>query len=119
METLAPARNSWPISLHNLSLRKKGPFVAINCGALPDSLLESELFGYKAGAFTNANKDKPGLFQAANKGTILLDVIGETSAAFQVRLLRVLEEREYQSLGGTEIFKTDARIIAAINPYVN
>jgi PAS domain S-box-containing protein len=102
-------------ALHNLSLRKKGPFVAINCGALPDSLLESELFGYKAGAFTNAEKDKPGLFQVANKGTILLDEIGETSAAFQVRLLRVLEEREFQPLGGTEKIKTDARIIAATN----
>lgn len=102
-------------ALHNLSFRKEGPFVAINCGALPDSLLESELFGYKAGAFTNAEKDKPGLFQVADKGTILLDELGETSAAFQVRLLRVLEEREFQPLGGTEKIKTDARIIAATN----
>ena len=102
-------------ALHNLSLRKDEPFIAINCGALPDTLLESELFGYKAGAFTNALKDKPGLFQAAGKGTILLDEIGETSSAFQVRLLRVLEEREFQPLGGVEKIKTDTRIIAATN----
>ncbi|MFH0783044.1 MAG: sigma 54-interacting transcriptional regulator [Pseudomonadota bacterium] len=102
-------------ALHSLSWRKDEPFIAINCGALPDTLLESELFGYKAGAFTNADKDKPGLFQAAGKGTILLDEIGDTSAAFQVRLLRVLEEREFQPLGGVEKIKTDIRIIAATN----
>jgi len=102
-------------ALHELSWRKNEPFVAINCGALPDSLLESELFGYKAGAFTNADKDKPGLFQAAGKGTLLLDEIGDTSSAFQVRLLRVLEEREFQPLGGIEKIKTDIRILAATN----
>ncbi len=102
-------------ALHNLSSRKNGPFVAVNCGALPDTLLESELFGYKAGAFTNANKDKPGLFEAAGKGTILLDEIGDTSSAFQVRLLRLLEEKEYQPLGSVEKFKTDTRILAATN----
>ncbi len=102
-------------ALHNVSLRKKEPFMAINCGALPDTLLESELFGYKAGAFTNADRDKPGLFQAAGGGTILLDEIGDTSAAFQVRLLRVLEEREFQPLGSVEKIKTDVRIIAATN----
>jgi len=102
-------------SLHNLSWRKDEPFVAINCGALPDTLLESELFGYKAGAFTNADKDKPGLFEAAGKGTVLLDEIGDTSSAFQVRLLRLLEEKEYQPLGSVEKFTTDTRIIAATN----
>jgi transcriptional regulator with PAS, ATPase and Fis domain len=102
-------------ALHNLSLRKDEPFVAINCGALPDTLLESELFGYKAGAFTNAEKDKPGLFQAAGKGTILLDEIGDTSSAFQVRLLRVLEEKEFHPLGSVEKVKTETRIIAATN----
>ena len=102
-------------ALHELSWRKNEPFVAINCGALPDTLLESELFGYKAGAFTNADKDKPGLFQAAGKGTLLLDEIGDTSSAFQVRLLRVLEEREFQPLGGIEKIKTDIRILAATN----
>ncbi|MCP3928488.1 MAG: PAS domain-containing protein, partial [Bacteroidetes bacterium] len=94
-------------ALHNLSSRNNGPFVAVNCGALPDTLLESELFGYKAGAFTNANKDKPGLFEAAGRGTILLDEIGDTTAAFQVRLLRVLEEKEYQPLGSVTKIKTD------------
>ncbi|PHR27409.1 MAG: Fis family transcriptional regulator [Desulfotalea sp.] len=102
-------------AIHNHSGRKDEPFVAINCGALPDSLLESELFGYKAGAFTGAEKDKPGLFQAAGKGTIFLDEIGDTSAAFQVRLLRVLEEKEFQPLGSVEKCKTDTRIIAATN----
>lgn len=102
-------------AIHNHSERKDEPFVAINCGALPDSLLESELFGYKAGAFTGAEKDKPGLFQAAGKGTIFLDEIGDTSAAFQVRLLRVLEEKEFQPLGSVEKCKTDTRIIAATN----
>lgn len=102
-------------ALHSLSSRKDEPFVAINCGALPDTLLESELFGYKAGAFTNASKDKPGLFQAAGRGTIFLDEIGDTSAAFQVRLLRVLEEKEFQPLGSVTKMKTDTRIITATN----
>ena len=102
-------------ALHTLSWRKEQPFVAINCGALPDSLLESELFGYKAGAFTNADKDKPGLFQAAGRGTILLDEIGDTSPAFQVRLLRLLEEREFTPLGGVEKVKSETRVIAATN----
>ena len=102
-------------ALHGHSGRKDEPFIAINCGALPDSLLESELFGYKAGAFTGADKDKPGLFEAAGKGTIFLDEIGDTSAAFQVRLLRVLEEKEFQPLGSVEKCSTDTRIIAATN----
>ena len=102
-------------ALHSLSLRKKEPFVSINCGALPDTLLESELFGYKAGAFTNADRDKPGLFQAAGSGTIFLDEIGDTSAAFQVRLLRVLEEKEFQPLGSVKKLRTEARVIAATN----
>ncbi len=100
-------------ALHNLSTRKDQPFIAVNCGALPDSLLESELFGYKAGAFTGATKDKQGLFGAASGGTILLDEIGDTSSAFQVRLLRVLEEKEFQPLGSVTRVKTDVRIIAA------
>ncbi|MFO8084437.1 MAG: sigma 54-interacting transcriptional regulator [Desulfobacterales bacterium] len=101
--------------IHNLSFRKNHPFVAINCGALPDTLLESELFGYKAGAFTNAVKDKPGYFAVAKGGTILLDEIADTSPAFQVRLLRVLEEHEFQPLGAIKKEKTDVRIIAATN----
>lgn len=102
-------------ALHSHSARKDEPFISINCGALPDSLLESELFGYKKGAFTGADKDKPGLFKAAGKGTIFLDEIGDTSAAFQVRLLRVLEEKEFQPLGSVEKCTTDTRIIAATN----
>ena len=102
-------------AIHNSSNRKDKPFVAINCGALPDTLLESELFGYKSGAFTNAVKDKPGYFAISDGGTILLDEIGETSSAFQVRLLRVLEEREFQPLGGIKKVKTNIRIIASTN----
>lgn len=102
-------------AIHSLSPRRKKPFIAINCGALPDTLLESELFGYKAGAFTNATKDKPGHFAMAEGGTIFLDEIGDTSPAFQVRLLRVLEEREYQPLGSVKKEKADIRIITATN----
>ncbi len=102
-------------AIHNLSLRKDKQFTAINCGALPDSLLESELFGYKAGAFTDARVDKEGLFAAAGHGTIFLDEIGDTSSAFQVRLLRVLEEKEFQPLGSTGRIKTNCRIITATN----
>jgi len=101
--------------LHELSTRREKPFVAINCGALPDTLLESELFGYKAGAFTNAVRDKPGYFAVAEGGTILLDEIGETSQAFQVKLLRVLEEREFQPLGDITRKHVDVRILAATN----
>lgn len=102
-------------ALHNLSPRKDKPFVAINCGALPDTLLESELFGYKAGAFTSAVRDKPGYFAVADGGTVLLDELGETSPAFQVKLLRVIEEREFQPLGGVDKQRTDVRIIASTN----
>jgi PAS domain S-box-containing protein len=102
-------------AIHNSSARKDKPFVAINCGALPDTLLESELFGYKAGAFTHAVKDKPGHFAAAHGGTILLDEIGDVSAAFQVRLLRVLEEREVQPLGAVKTVKVNVRVIASTN----
>lgn len=102
-------------AIHNLSSRHDKPFVAINCGALPDTLLESELFGYKAGAFTHAVKDKQGLFAAAEGGTIFLDEIGDTSQAFQVRLLRVVEERAFQPLGSVKMVKSDVRIISATN----
>ena len=102
-------------AIHKASLRRKNPFIAVNCGALPDSLLESELFGYKAGAFTDARGDKQGLFGAAESGTLFLDEIGDTSSAFQVRLLRVLEEHEYQPLGSTQRQKARCRIIAATN----
>ena len=102
-------------AIHELSPRRGKPFVAINCGAFPDTLLESELFGYKAGAFTNASKDKPGHFALAEGGTILLDEIGDLSAAFQVRLLRVLQDRVFQPLGATKPVKADVRVIAVSN----
>jgi PAS domain S-box-containing protein len=102
-------------SLHNLSPRKKYPFISINCGALPDNLLESELFGYLTGAFTDAKKDKPGRFALAEKGTLFLDEISNISQAMQVKLLRVLQEKEYEPLGGTKSVRADVRIIAASN----
>ena len=102
-------------TIHALSRRNKGPFVALNCGALPDTLLESELFGYKAGAFTGATKDKPGRFALAKGGTLFLDEIGDVSPALQVRLLRVLQERSFDPLGGTETVQTDVRIVVATN----
>jgi PAS domain S-box-containing protein len=102
-------------AIHSLSPRKNGPLVTINCGALPDSLLESELFGYKAGAFTDARKDKAGRFALAEKGTLFLDEIGDISPALQVRLLRVLQDRIYEPLGSTKSLKADVRIVAATN----
>ena len=102
-------------TIHSLSPRRDGPFVAVNCGALPDTLLESELFGYKAGAFTGANKDKPGRFAMAKGGTLMLDEIGEVSPALQVRLLRVLQERSYEPLGATATELADVRIVVASN----
>ena len=101
-------------AIHNLS-GKKGQFVAVSCAALPDTLLESELFGYKKGAFSEAKKDKPGRFARAYDGTILLDEIGDISTALQVKLLRVLQEREYEPLGATATVNTNARVIAATN----
>lgn len=102
-------------TIHSLSPRRKGPFVAVNCGALPDTLLESELFGYKAGAFTGATRDKPGRFALAKRGTLLLDEIGDVSPALQVRLLRVLQERTYEPLGASRSETADVRIIVATN----
>ena len=101
--------------IHHLSPRRDRPFMPVHCAALPDTLLESELFGYKAGAFTDAAKDKKGQFALADGGTIFLDEIGETSQAFQVKLLRVLQEREFTPLGATAAVKIDVRIIAATN----
>jgi len=102
-------------AIHDLSPRRKGPFVVVNCGALPDTLLESELFGYKAGAFTDARRDKPGRFALAEGGTIFLDEIGDVSSAMQMRLLRVLQERVYEPLGSVKTMRADVRVIAATN----
>jgi PAS domain S-box-containing protein len=102
-------------AIHHLSTRSKKRFVAVNCAALPDTLLESELFGYKAGAFTDAKKDKSGRFALADGGTIFLDEIGDISPAMQVRLLRVLQERCIEPLGATESQKVNVRVLAATN----
>lgn len=102
-------------AIHNMSKRAGKRLVAINCGALPDTLLESELFGYKAGAFTDARRDKPGRFAQAEKGTLFLDEIGDISPAMQSRLLRVLQERVYEPLGSVESVKTNVRVITATN----
>jgi len=102
-------------AIHNLSRRQAKKFVAINCGALPDNLLESELFGYKAGAFTDARRDKLGRFALAEGGTVFLDEISDISPAMQARLLRVLQERIFEPLGGVDPVKADVRIIAATN----
>ncbi|MDF2775168.1 MAG: hypothetical protein K0S86_4668 [Geminicoccaceae bacterium] len=101
--------------IHELSNRTDGPFLSINCGALPESLLESELFGHVKGSFTGAVKDKGGLFAAAAKGTFFLDEIGETTAATQVKLLRVLQHREVIPVGATEAQPIDTRLLAATN----
>ncbi|HOM30180.1 MAG TPA: sigma 54-interacting transcriptional regulator [Deltaproteobacteria bacterium] len=102
-------------TIHSLSPRRDGPFIAVNCAALPDTLLESELFGYKAGAFTGAARDKPGRFALAKGGTLFLDEIGEVSPALQVRLLRVLQDRKYEPLGATRSETADVRVMVATN----
>jgi len=101
--------------IHSMSPRRYGPYIKINCAALPASLLESELFGYEKGAFTDAKRDKPGQFSLANGGTLLLDEISEMDISLQVKLLRVLNNGEYRPLGSARTFHTDARIIAATN----
>ena len=102
-------------AIHNLSRRAKRPYVAVNCGALPDTLLESELFGYRKGAFTDAKKDQPGRFARAEGGTLFLDEISDISTALQVKLLRVLQEKEYEPLGAAAAVKMNVRVIAATN----
>jgi DNA-binding NtrC family response regulator len=102
-------------AIHQHSRRASGPFVKINCTAIPENLLESELFGYEKGAFTGAVSSKPGKFELADKGTIFLDEIGDVPTAIQVKLLRVLQEREFERLGGTRTLKVDVRVVAATN----
>jgi len=100
-------------AIHDLSPRRNGPFVPVNCSALPDTLLESELFGYRKGAFTDAREDKPGRFALAEGGTIFLDEIGDLSPVLQIKLLRVLQEKVYEPLGGTEPVPADVRVLTA------
>jgi two-component system response regulator HydG len=101
--------------IHHTGSKAAGPFVAINCGALPENLLESELFGHVRGAFTGAIKEKKGLFEVADGGTLLLDEVGETSSSFQVKLLRILEDGTFRRVGGTSEHRVNVRIIAASN----
>jgi two-component system, NtrC family, response regulator AtoC len=102
-------------AVHNLSERADKPFISVSAGALPETLLESELFGYEKGAFTGAVNAKPGRFELANGGTLFLDEIGDISAATQVKLLRVLQERTFERLGGTRTVEVDVRVVAATN----
>ena len=102
-------------AVHEKSRRASGPFIKINSSAIPENLLESELFGYEKGAFTGAGTSKPGKFELADKGTLFLDEIGDIPLAIQVKLLRVLQEREFERLGGTRTVKVDVRLIAATN----
>src|SRR5947207_991615 len=102
-------------AIHEHSDRSRAKFVAVDCGALPDDLIESELFGHRRGAFTNAVADKPGLFEEANGGTLFLDEIANTSRRFQAKLLRVLQDKQVRRLGDTATRKLDIRIISATN----
>ncbi|MCK4535077.1 MAG: sigma 54-interacting transcriptional regulator, partial [Syntrophobacterales bacterium] len=103
------------MAIHENSSRNDGPFVVINCGGIPENLLESELFGYMKGSFTGAYADKPGLFEMAHKGTIFLDEIGELSPFLQVKLLRVVQEKTFRRIGGARDISVDVRIISATN----
>jgi two-component system, NtrC family, response regulator PilR len=102
-------------AIHSLSPRRDGPFVSVNCGALPDTLLESELFGHMKGAFTDAHQNKKGLFEAAHRGTLFLDEVGETTPPMQVKLLRALQEKTIRRVGGTQETEVDVRVISATN----
>jgi two-component system response regulator PilR (NtrC family) len=102
-------------AIHDGSERREAPFVAVNCGAIPENLLESELFGHVKGAFTGAVQSKPGLFETAKSGTVFLDEIGELSLPLQVKLLRVIQERSFRRVGGTNDVRFDARVVAATN----
>ena len=98
-----------------MSPRADGPFVAINCAAIPESLLESELFGYEKGAFTGAAQRKPGRFELAHRGTLFLDEIGDLPLALQAKILRALEEKQFERVGGTQSLHVDSRVVAATN----
>lgn len=103
------------MAIHKLSERRNKKFIPINCSAIPETLLESELFGYEKGAFTGATQRKKGIFEVADGGTIFLDEIADTSESFQTKILRILQSGEFNRIGGTEILKVDVRVIAATN----
>jgi DNA-binding NtrC family response regulator len=105
-------------TLHALSLRADGPFVAINCAAIPETLLETELFGHEKGAFTGAANRKPGKFELAHRGTLFLDEIGELPLALQAKILRALEEKKFERVGGTSLLHVDVRVVAATNKHL-
>ena len=110
-----PGKRSTARFIHRASARRAGPFVAINCAAVPEQLLEAELFGYERGAFTSAHQAKPGQVELASGGVLFLDEISEMSVSAQAKFLRVLQEREFQRLGGTRLLKANIRVIAATN----
>src|SRR5207244_4139478 len=101
--------------IHNISPRRNGPFIKFNCAAMPETLAESELFGHEKGAFTGADRRKLGRFELANGGTIFLDEIGKVELAIQAKLLRMMEDKQFERVGGTQTIKTDVKIIAATN----
>ena len=102
-------------AIHYSSRRREGPFVRLNCASLPEGMLESELFGHERGAFTGAVRQRPGRFELAHEGTLFLDEIGAADTKVQLRLLRVLQEREFERVGGTQTLSVDVRIVAAAN----
>src|SRR5678809_342419 len=105
-------------ALHALSTRSEGPFVAINCAAIPETLLETELFGHEKGAFTGANARKPGRFELAHRGTLFLDEIGDLPIGLQAKILRALEEKRFERVGGTQSLHVDVRVVAATNRHL-
>src|SRR5260221_485580 len=105
-------------ALHALSPRADGPFVAINCAAIPETLLETELFGYEKGAFTGAAARKPGKFELAHRGTLFLDEIGDMPISLQPKILRALEEKSFERVGGTALLHVDVRVVAATNKHL-
>ena len=108
-------KESFSKIIHSMSLRKHGQFIAVNCGAIPEGTIDSELFGHEKGSFTGANESRKGYFEVTNKGTIFLDEIGEMPLSTQSRLLRILENGEFIKVGSSKVQKTDVRIIAATN----
>ena len=112
---MVPVNRWWPRAIHQRSDRRDAPFIEVACGALPENLLESELFGHVAGAFTGATGNKEGKFKQADGGTIFLDEIGTASPAMQVKLLRVLQEFEFEQVGGNKTYRVDTRVILATN----